>query len=914
MSGVEHTGLCCHGWMQTQSSCCLGPASDVAKHPGTFVVIAWKQCAGNALLKPLPKEDPSSAKCFAVPKWHKVMEFAVRRHHCGQVKPGVKLLRPSCSSSHLCELGKWCAALVALWWWGDTAPVQCAGDDFAASASSASSTGRRARPGGEGDDMGWSPVTALDLLTANKVAAWRDQAGMQDDGDFAFRWSSYEQAVADAGHSVALAWLQVRAEQNKLLWPAAEQMVESLPKPVPSVSPKLQEPIKRKAQWGLKRKGARLRQNTAESPEAIHSRVQALSRVFMQLGAIRPRGDMSTRLHQEWQDSIMRLSQHLVTQAEIPTVLNALKTAQELLVFSKARDRRSQELDRVDLDAFLNGRQGTQAPSRALASLKWLNNQGQFGWPVQDLYLATPAKPRKKRGQALVITPPMLMFLEEQAEAMWAAGDDHWMCLLANWLIATGCLRYRHLLRSEPRRISLSTFHGFCGKGKQRKQRAGFFFAVPGHFASGWPWSKHWLASFSKLGETQRKECGLIFDGKGVPMAMSEVNKQAQICFRDHLQDPLALSTYSFRRWAPTLGQLLKLSPVEMNALGDWQNKGETPREAAMPLHYSGAKYTESVRMKHLLLNSLRTICDFEAWEVIPASELLEAARVGREALDRAIQRDSQTVWTVPLSQQAVQDQLKVSKGLLKKARELKSKHAQSSAVRAMPSSLQGKVLSAYMKNGTALCGGYQVLKCSLDESACQGAHKCAILLKQARVCGGRHPACECRDRRAMLVEQMPVPEAQEAAPPPLRPSAPIAAPRREGKQPKSPAQSPSLPARLPLEREEGPPSRGKRRRESDEEDDKRERHFDRLAINRGRTAEAPTRIFQHSWGGELWLSGLQWWILCSTFRRYRCRSSVSLKSSQRKVASNSRIVSWKQWLSRMASCGIVSGGLHGRS
>ena len=95
-------------------------------------------------------------------------------------------------------------------------------------------------------------------------------------------------------------------------------------------------------------------------------------------------------------------------------------------------------------------------------------------------------------------------FLEEQTEALWTAGDDHWMCLLANWMIAAGCLRYRHLLRAEPRRISLSTFHGFCSKGKQKKQRSGFYFALPGHFAWGWPWSKHWLAYFSKLGETIR--------------------------------------------------------------------------------------------------------------------------------------------------------------------------------------------------------------------------------------------------------------------------------------------------------------------------------------------------------------------------------------------------------------------------
>ena len=300
---------------------------------------------------------------------------------------------------------------------------------------------------------------------------------------------------------------------------------------------------------------------------------------------------------------------------------------------------------------------------------------------------------------------------------MCLAGDERWTCLLGNWMVATGCMRYKHLLRSEPRRISLSTFHAFCGRGKQRENRKGFYFALPGHFASGFPWSKHWLTAFSALSETQRQNCGLCFDNNGEPWAMSEDIAQAQIQFRDHVPDATALTTYSFRRWAPTLGQLIKLSPVELNALGDWQNKSEAPRSATMPLHYSAAKYTESVRVKHLVLGSLHAICDFEAWEVIPSFELVEAAKLGRQAVDRAISRDSQTVWTVPLSADDVKDQLRVSGELVEKAQALKSKSAHSAAVRAMPSSIQGKVLSAYMKNGVALCGSYQVKKCELSES-----------------------------------------------------------------------------------------------------------------------------------------------------------------------------------------------------
>ena len=95
-------------------------------------------------------------------------------------------------------------------------PIRCAEDDVPMSSASSSSVGRRDRPTVAIDEEGWSPVTAMDLLNANRVATWRDNAGMQEDSDFGYRWSSYEQAVADAGHTVARAWLTVRAEQEEL--------------------------------------------------------------------------------------------------------------------------------------------------------------------------------------------------------------------------------------------------------------------------------------------------------------------------------------------------------------------------------------------------------------------------------------------------------------------------------------------------------------------------------------------------------------------------------------------------------------------------------------------------------------------------------------------------------------------------
>ena len=501
--------------------------------------------------------------------------------------------------------------------------------------------------------------------------------------------------------------------------------------------------------FGRKRPGVRLRANPSDAPEAITARVEALTGVMMRLGALAPSGTMTPALQAEWYQASTRLSQRLITNAEKSTVLNAISTAEELRQFMRSRDRGCIP-EKVDLDAFLHSK-STKAQVRALASLKWLNNNGQLGWSIQDLSAPRTSKARRTRGgQAEAITPPMLAFTEETIERMQRAGNEKWTALLGCWLIATGCLRYRHIARAAPKRISLATVHCFCWRGKQKNNRTGFYFSVPSEFGSGFQWTHHWLELYKSLGETQKQRAGLCFDREGVPWAISEVNRVAQEVFSPNMEDVSGLTTYSFRRWGPTFGQALGLTPMELNALGDWQAKGETPRDAVMPLHYSSARYSESMKMKHLLLLCSQSICEYEAWEVIPPSILREAQVQGRQALDRQVHRDIQNVWAQPISPGEALTKFKLSKAMMARAAKLKDKAVRAAEARAMPSTLGDRVLSAFLKNGQPLCGAFQLHRCGKHESQCEAWHKCAVVLRSARVCGGRHAACDCHDKRAV--------------------------------------------------------------------------------------------------------------------------------------------------------------------
>ena len=107
-----------------------------------------------------------------------------------------------------------------------------------------------------------------------------------------------------------------------------------------------------------------------------------------------------------------------------------------------------------------------------MASLRWLVKQAKL--PLDLSAVQLPARPSKpsKAGQAAVAEPPMLPTLEDMIVSKYKANDPAWSALLGSWLTGTGVLRYKHIMRSQPRRLSHSTFHGCCAKGKQRQNRS----------------------------------------------------------------------------------------------------------------------------------------------------------------------------------------------------------------------------------------------------------------------------------------------------------------------------------------------------------------------------------------------------------------------------------------------------------
>ena len=278
-------------------------------------------------------------------------------------------------------------------------------------------------------------------------------------------------------------------EQQAHLLPSGAAVVEADPWRVTPVGPStLRRPAVRLPTSNV---GLRLRQNP-DNAEAVGRRVNLLTEAFMKLGVLWPRRYDNPDRYADWQQAVRRLAQERVTQSEATTILNAVRTFQELSLFLAARG--VQDLEELDFHAFL---EQAMSPSRALQSLRWLSNSGRLQWQLDRLKPPKViGKVRKARSQAVVVEPPMLLTLEGRIIEMQQARDPAWT---AARLVASGCLRYKHLRLSTPVKISREFFHGHCRKGKQSHNRQGFDWCAPARFSNGWHWADKWLEDYQGL-------------------------------------------------------------------------------------------------------------------------------------------------------------------------------------------------------------------------------------------------------------------------------------------------------------------------------------------------------------------------------------------------------------------------------
>ena len=137
-------------------------------------------------------------------------------------------------------------------------------------------------------------------------------------------------------------------------------------------------------------------------------------------------------------------------------------------------------------------------------------------------------------------------------------------------LLWLSILRFQHMQRSVPVKLTLNIFYAVCWKGKKKP---GYRWACPrygptGADIGGIVWAS-WQRNAKGLLEPP---FGLMYEKTGAPFSLQNFNTASRAVLQEHLgmQQTEMCSSHSLRRSMPTIAGLRKTHPDDADALGDW--------------------------------------------------------------------------------------------------------------------------------------------------------------------------------------------------------------------------------------------------------------------------------------------------------------------------------------------------------
>ena len=127
----------------------------------------------------------------------------------------------------------------------------------------------------------------------------------------------------------------------------------------------------------------------------------------------------------------------------------------------------------------------------------------------------------------------------------------------------------------------------------------------------------------------------------GKPLGISGYIECMQLWMQHCIDRPSSLSSYSFRRVAPTWSALAQLAEDQKLALGNWVDKNASV--ATTPARYSAAKFRMSVQLKLSLLGGIRFFGDKERWQDVSQRDAKAIFEQDMVAVDMALANSSST-------------------------------------------------------------------------------------------------------------------------------------------------------------------------------------------------------------------------------------------------------------------------------
>ncbi len=573
-----------------------------------------------------------------------------------------------------------------------------------------------------------------------RVDKWREDNLLLDDLDFAFVYVDFEEAYFQAGRAVAVAWSRARvlAEPEMVSDMAKITAVEATATKIRKVD---EQKKGRKCVKKMMADVSILRQpgkgtEAEEKDEDKERFIEPLAQLMMDCNVGRAENGSATE--EEIINSLKRKATRVVGAAETPTLHRAKTTADELRAYLEERAMHMgvDNVEPIVLEEFV---WQSRARVRVVNAIGWMCNNLELGWPIEKI-----EKPDTKKAsligmeckQAPAAQPGMLKALSDCMVTAAETDDPTWLALLASWLQAMANLRLGHVLR---RSVPVELYGGwilfFCKRGKQKHNRAGFYWGAPSETSCGYNWTVPFLKEYDlrRQSDVGKEMMGMIFRTDTFEyLSARAVNALTMSTVAGVVENPEELTTYSWRRLLPTAALHLNFTPAERIAIGDWTDAKAIGDEAPITLRYAEGKEGKSRTCKLICAAVFSSLArsGIQTFDEITVQQWEALAKEARDKVESK-SLEVNAVWRNPDVAESGGGGFKVKRSQI-----------------AFPKQLAGVPLSPSSRDGKRYCVDFQYGKCQEADACPLGLHKCAAVFRGGRTCHGNHPGSECRNTK----------------------------------------------------------------------------------------------------------------------------------------------------------------------
>ena len=440
--------------------------------------------------------------------------------------------------------------------------------------------------------------------------SWLDANGLTNPRDFKFAFTSAQRAAEACPSSPSVAadaWSNITHREVEVttswaLWirnrrlSAVQMTTHSKPKAPPKI-------------W----KGLRARKARADlGPANDLARRRAAAKDALRVAlSWKGRGRLAgiyCGLQPTKRDAWLKLQTDRVARTEANTILSAMRTWKHWCAWCLGQDEDPLSPSEVAPTAFLYAPTQTRTPLHVPRTvpvnrfnhLRWIETH--LGSPVRLEVSDRPASQPMPSGlapeQRVASDPEVHLHLDRLFSQM-PDSDPAKIVVAVIQLLWMSVLRFQHMQRSMPTRISSNFLFGVCWKGKGKP---GYRWACPRFGPADADVGMFIWDRWQSLARTSAEApFGLLYEGSS-PFSLADFHTASRAVLRQHLgmREVDIFSSYSLRRSMPTLAEMNATHPDDADALGDWTST----KSSRMRIRYADSREERSavVKLTHVLL------------------------------------------------------------------------------------------------------------------------------------------------------------------------------------------------------------------------------------------------------------------------------------------------------------------------